>query len=112
MMSGLVHAMRADPELAGTLRSMFDEDSVSAELVTRAAARGELPARETARLAHLVHEVVEAQILRQMTAGRELDHRFARHVVDDIILPLLAGTAARGPQEDQQDGQEPDKQEG
>jgi AcrR family transcriptional regulator len=111
MMSGLVHAMRADAGLAGTLRSLFDEDSVSAELVARAAGRGELPARETARLARLVHEVVEAQVFRQMATGGEFDQRFARHVVDDIVLPLLAGAAARGTQQDAQDKQKRDKQE-
>jgi AcrR family transcriptional regulator len=102
MMSGLVHAMRADPELAGSLRSMFDEDSVSAELVARAVGRGELPADDAARLAPLVHEVVEAQVFRQIAAGGELGQRFAGHLVDDIVLPLLAGSAARGRQQDAQ----------
>jgi hypothetical protein len=106
MMSGLVHAMRADPELAGSLRSMFDEDSVSAELVARAVGRGELPAGDAARLARLVHEVVEAQVFRQMAAGGELDQWFARHVVDDIVLPLLTGAAAHGGQHDTQDRQQ------
>lgn len=102
MMSGLVHAMRADAELAGRLQSMFEEDSVSAGLVARAVGRGELPAGDAARLARLVHEVVEAQVFRQMAAGGELDERFARHVVDDIVLPLLAGAAAQGRQQDTQ----------
>lgn len=106
MMSGLVHAMRADPELAGSLRSMFDEDSVSAELIARAVGRGELPADNATRLARLVHEVVEAQVFRQMAAGGELDERFARHVVDEIVMPLLAGAAAQGGQHDTQDRQQ------
>ena len=106
MMSGLVHAMRADPELAGSLRSMFDEDSVSAELVARAVGRGELPAGEAGRLARLVHEVVEAQVFRQMAGGGKLDQRFARHVVNDIVLPLLAGSAAQGGQQDARDRQQ------
>jgi hypothetical protein len=29
-----------------------------------------------------------------MTAGGEFDEAFAHHVVDDIVLPLLAGSAA------------------
>jgi AcrR family transcriptional regulator len=98
MMSGLVHAMRADSALAGSLRSMFGEDPVSAELVARAVARGELPGGDAARLACLVHEIVEAQVFRQMAAGGEFDERFARHVVDDIVLPVLAGSAARSRQ--------------
>jgi AcrR family transcriptional regulator len=95
MMSGLVHAMRTDGELAGRLRSMFDEDAVSAEIITRAVARGELPPGGAGRLAHLVHEVIEAQVFRQMAAASEFDESFACHVVDDIVLPLLAGVAAK-----------------
>ena len=94
MMSGLVHAMRADRELAGSLRSLFDQDSVSEQVIGRAVTRGELPAREARKLARLVHEVIEAQIFRQMTTAAGLDDAFARHVVDDIVLPLLAGSAA------------------
>jgi hypothetical protein len=41
--------------------------------------------------ARLVHEVIEAQIFRQMMIAADLDDTFARHVVDDIILPWLAG---------------------
>jgi len=36
--------------------------------------------------------VIEAQIFRQMTTAQGLDDAFAQHVVDDIVLPLLAGT--------------------
>ena len=94
MMSGLVHAMRADRELAGSLRSLFDQDSVSEQVIGRAVTRGELPAPDARKLARLVHEVIEAQIFRQMTTAAGLDDAFARHVVDDIVLPLLAGSAA------------------
>jgi AcrR family transcriptional regulator len=92
MMSGLVHAMRADSDLADSLRSLFDQDSVAGQVVGRAVARGELPARPAERLARLVHEVIEAQIFRQMMTAAALDEAFARHVVDDIVLPLLAGS--------------------
>ena len=94
MMSGLVHAMRADSELGGSLRSLFEEDSVSQRIVGRAVARGELPASAAGKLAHLVHEVIEAQIFRQMMTAGGLDDAFAHHVVDDIVLPLLAGSLA------------------
>jgi AcrR family transcriptional regulator len=98
MMSGLVHAMRADSALAVSLRSVFDQDSVSEQVIGRAVARGELPARAATRLAGLVHEVIEAQVFRQMMTAADLDDAFARHVVDDIVLPLLAGsTAPPGP---------------
>jgi AcrR family transcriptional regulator len=94
MMSGLVHAMRADRELAASLQSRFDQDVVSEQVIGRAVARGEVPAGDAGKLARLVHEVVEAQIFRQMTTGAGLDDGFARHVVDDIVLPLLAGSIA------------------
>jgi AcrR family transcriptional regulator len=94
MMSGLVHAMRADRELAASLRPLVDEDSVSEQIIGRAVARGELPAPAAGPLAHLAHEVIEAQIFRQMMTGAALDDTFARHVVDDIVLPLLAGSIA------------------
>jgi AcrR family transcriptional regulator len=94
MMSGLVHAMRADSGLAHSLRSLFDQDSVAEQVVGRAVARGELPARAAEKLARLVHEVIEAQVFRQMTTGADFDEAFARHVVDDIVLPLLAGSTS------------------
>ena len=98
MMSGLVHAMRADRDLAASLRSLFDEDAVSEQVIGRAVAREELPAHAAAALAQLTHEVVEAQIFRQMMTGAGLDDTFARHVVDDIVLPLLSGSVgAPGP---------------
>jgi AcrR family transcriptional regulator len=96
MMSGLVHALRTDPQLAASLRSLFDHDSVAEQIVGRAARRGELPAPAASRLAGLVHEVVEAQIFRQLMTASAFDGSFAAHVVDDIILPLLAGRTAAG----------------
>jgi AcrR family transcriptional regulator len=92
MMSGLVHAMRSDSLLAGSLRSLFDHDAVSEQIIGRAVARGELPAGSARKLARLVHEVIEAQVFRQMTTAADLDDTFAGHVVDDIVLPLLAGS--------------------
>jgi AcrR family transcriptional regulator len=94
MMSGLVHAMRSDPELSASLRSLFTQDPVSDQVIGRAVTREELPPGAASTLAPLVHELVEAQLLRQMIAGGELDEAFARHVVDDIVLPLLAGSVA------------------
>lgn len=93
MMSGLVHAMRTDSELAASLRSLVGQDAVAEQIIRRAVQRGELPAPGAGRRARLVHEVIEAQVFRQMMIAADLDDTFARHVVDDIILPLLAGTA-------------------
>jgi AcrR family transcriptional regulator len=96
MMSGLVHALRTDPQLAASLRSLFDHDSVAEQIIGRAVRRGELPAPAAGRLAGLVHEVAEAQIFRLLMTDSALDGSFATHVVDDIILPLLAGSTAAG----------------
>src|SRR6266568_2544063 len=93
-MRGLVHAMRADAELADRLRSLFDRDSVAEQITGRAVRRGELPASMAGRLAGLMHEVIEAQVFRKLILGAELDQAFARHLVDDIVLPLLAGATA------------------
>jgi hypothetical protein len=93
MMSGLVHAMRTDSGLAASLRSLVDQDAAAEQIIARAVRRGELPAPAARRQARLVHEVIEAQVFRQMMIAADLDDTFARHVVDDIVLPMLAGTA-------------------
>jgi AcrR family transcriptional regulator len=92
MMSSLVHAMRADPDLAASLRSLIDQDAVAGQIIGRAVRRGDLPAAAEQTLARLVHEVIEALVLRQLMMSAELDTAFAGHVVDDVILPLLAGS--------------------
>jgi AcrR family transcriptional regulator len=92
MMSGLTRAMKEDAELAISLRPLLDQDRVTERIVDRAVDRGELPAGATPRLAPLIHEVIEAQVFRRMGLGIGLDDEFARHVVDDIVLPLIAGT--------------------
>lgn len=90
MMRGLVHAMSVDPELAGLLRPVFDDEAASREIVKRAVARGELARGSQRRAAALIHEVIEGQILRRLFISTEpLDERFARHVVDEILMPLL-----------------------
>lgn len=91
MMSGLMHAMRADPELAAALRPRLGiGHAVVLPIVGRAAGRGELPAGADAELAALAHEVIEALVLRRVAAGDGLGQEFARHVVDDIVIPVLA----------------------
>ena len=92
MMSGLTHAVRADPALAASLQSLLDQDAAAEQVIGRAVRRGELPAPEAGRLARLVHEVIEAQVFRQLMITGDPGGSFPCHVVDDIILPLLAGT--------------------
>jgi AcrR family transcriptional regulator len=94
MMSGLVHAMRGDSQLAASLGSLLDQDAAAGQIIGRAVRRGELPAPTADKLARLVHEVIEALVFRQLTTTAGLGGSFACHVVDDIIVPLLAGTTA------------------
>jgi AcrR family transcriptional regulator len=90
MMRGLVHAMSVDQELAGLLRPVFDDEAVSREIVKRAVRRGELPGGSQRRAATLIHEVIEGQIVRRLfISGEPLDARFVRHVIDDMLMPLL-----------------------
>lgn len=90
MMSGLMHAMRTEPELAEALRPRLGiGHAVVLPIVGRAAARGELPAGADAELAALAHEVIEALVLRRVAAGDGLGEEFPCHVVDDIVIPVL-----------------------
>jgi AcrR family transcriptional regulator len=90
MMSGLTHAMRDDRELADVLRSHLASDhAIAVPIIRRAAGRGELPSDAEAELASLAHEVIEAQVFRQMAIGGSLDEEFSRHVVDDLVIPVL-----------------------
>jgi AcrR family transcriptional regulator len=90
MMSGLVHAMRTDPELAGVLRSHLANDySAALPIIRRAAGRGEVPSGSDETLARIAHELIEAQLFRQMALGGSFSEEFSRHVVDDLVLPVL-----------------------
>jgi AcrR family transcriptional regulator len=96
MMSGLVHAMRRDPALAGVLRSHLMDDAPAARLIVgRAVARGELRGGTEADLAALTHEVIEACLFRQLAIDAPLDEAFAAHVVDDLLMPVLTQAARR-----------------
>jgi AcrR family transcriptional regulator len=91
MMSGLVEAMRRDPALAGVLRAHLMDDAPAARLIIgRAVARGELRSGAEVELAALAHEVIEAQLFRQMAVGAPFDDAFAAHVVDDLLMPVLS----------------------
>jgi AcrR family transcriptional regulator len=90
MMSGLLHAMRTDPELAGVLRShLADDYSAALPIIRRAARRGEVPPGAEETLARITHELIEAQLFRQMAISGSFDEEFSRHVVDDLVLPVL-----------------------
>ncbi|WP_433355240.1 TetR/AcrR family transcriptional regulator [Microtetraspora malaysiensis] len=91
MMTGLVHAMRVDTDLAAALRShVADEDlGPFRTIVERAAARGEVPVDASAERAH---QVAEGQLIRRMILGRPLDHDFLTDMVDNLLMPLLTRT--------------------
>jgi AcrR family transcriptional regulator len=98
MMAGLLHAMRTDPELAGVLRShLADDYSAALPLIRRAAGRGEVPPGAEETLAGMAHELIEAQLFRQMAIGGSFDEEFSRHVVDDLVLPALIHYRKREP---------------
>jgi AcrR family transcriptional regulator len=91
MMSGLIEAMRRDPALAGVLRAHLMDDAPAARLIIgRAVARGELRSGAEVELAALAHEVIEAQLFRQMAVGAPFDDAFAAHLVDDLLMPVLS----------------------
>jgi AcrR family transcriptional regulator len=90
MMAGLLHAMRTDPELAGVLRShLADDYSAALPIIRRAARRGEVPPGAEETMARITHELIEAQLFRQMAISSSFDEEFSRHVVDDLVLPVL-----------------------
>ena len=90
MMSGLVHAMRSDRELADVLWShLAGDQGIALPIVRRGVGRGELPAGADTQRAGLAHEVIEAQLFRQMAVGGSLDAPFDTHLVDDLVIPVL-----------------------
>jgi AcrR family transcriptional regulator len=98
VMRGLVHAMSTDRELTELLAPVFDDEAVSLEIVKRAISRGELPRGSQRRTAALVHEVIEGQVIRRLFITRKpLDDRFAQHVVDDMLMPLLIPAITKSP---------------
>lgn len=92
---GLMTAMRRDAELAGTVREQMLNEKRAAfrTVIQRALARGELPAT----VDHdLLVEVSSAMLFsRLFVTGDPLDDRFVRHLVDDVVLPLLDHHAGR-----------------
>jgi|tagenome__1003787_1003787.scaffolds.fasta_scaffold20783940_2 AcrR family transcriptional regulator len=89
LLAGLFMAMRTEPDLAAELRAMRDSKVPFAESIcARAAERGEIRPGYDARL---IDEIVPAVLFMQCFAlGEALDDAFIAHLVDDIIVPLLA----------------------
>jgi AcrR family transcriptional regulator len=89
IMAGLFMAMHTDPDLAAELRAMRESKVPFAEAIcARAASRGEI---QPGYDAGLIDEIVPALFFMHSFAfGRPLDDSYVAHIVDDIIVPLLA----------------------
>ena len=91
LLIGLLMAARKDDELAELLHAQMRNDSepLLAALFDRAVTRGELPGSPDPAL---VRELVPALILQRLIFGDQLtDDAFVSHVIDDFVLPWLAG---------------------
>jgi AcrR family transcriptional regulator len=90
---GLLMAARKDPELASLLDAQMQNDGqpVLAELLDRAASRGEIVAcADPAPIC----ELVPALILQRLLFGdKPTDEAFIAHLIDDFVIPLLTGAA-------------------
>lgn len=89
IIAGVLTAAAHDPRLAETLnQTVFaDKAKLHVELVRRAAERGEVhPDTDPA----LIHEVIHSLISGRMTWNiGPLDDEYIRHVVDDILIPVM-----------------------
>jgi AcrR family transcriptional regulator len=94
---GLLVAMRTDPELAALAREQLFPRRLPAQdnPVTRAVARGELPAGADPSL--LPRVAAPLIFNRLMMMGGELDDLFLPGLVDDILIPLLSAGRSTAP---------------
>ena len=89
VMVGVLTAAGHDAQLAETLnQTLFkDKSELYAELVRRAVARGEVHAEADPSI---LHEVMHSMISgRKLWKFGPLDEEFARHMVDDILIPIV-----------------------
>jgi AcrR family transcriptional regulator len=94
MMRELCASARRDEVLAALLRDHTESEASSPfqEVLRRAIRRRTLSRSVDTEL---VHEVVEALILRQLQTRLPFDDAFIARVVDRVVLPLLKPTPAR-----------------
>jgi len=91
LMSGVMSAVRENPDLAAAFQQQFVRSRVSLMrgLLERAQQRGEL--REGIDL-DMVAAVAPAMIVyRKMVAGHVIDDEFVTQMIDSVILPLAVG---------------------
>jgi AcrR family transcriptional regulator len=89
---GLMLAAGTDPELTRILNDRFlaAKREIVETVLARAECRGELP---TGVDPALFHDVVPGVVLLRVLRRLPVDDPFLDHLVDDITLPLLRGTA-------------------
>jgi len=89
VITGVMTAAARNPALARTLHecTYASKHELNETIIRQAAARGEV--RPDTK-PDVFHEVIYAMIMtRKMTGEQPLDDEFCRHVVDDILIPLL-----------------------
>jgi AcrR family transcriptional regulator len=90
---GLITAARRDPELGALLSSLIVERprQALAEMLERAAARGETPA---GRDLSLVPDLVIAMSSLRLLLGESPDRDFVRRIFEDVVYPLVTAPVA------------------
>jgi len=94
LMAGLLLAMRSDEELAAAVRKQIleDKENLAERLIARAEARGEQVRPDAAAL---LHELLPALLFTHpLLHGALIDEQYIKHVVDDVLLPVLTYRAA------------------
>jgi AcrR family transcriptional regulator len=89
VISGLMTAAGRNPQLATALHATLVETkkSLHEAVISKAVARGEIPADTDPAL---LHEVLHSLVLgRKIWENEPLTAQWARHVADDILLPVL-----------------------
>lgn len=90
IITGLIQAMRVNPDLTEYMRSRFISsiNHISEIIVERAITRGEVPA--AARSLRLFHDIAPSLTMARMLLTYEpVDDQFREELVDTILLPLL-----------------------
>lgn len=89
VVAGVMSAAARDSDLSRTLHRYLYETkrALHATVIDRAVHRGEIPEGTDPEL---LHEVLVSMVLtRKLLAREELTEEFGRHVVDDVLLPVL-----------------------
>lgn len=96
VITGVMTAATRNPALARTVHecTYASKHVASVAIIDRAVARGEVHPETDP---DVFHEVMYAMIMaRKLILERPLDDEFARHVVDDILIPLLSYRRCEG----------------